>query len=91
MEYVMSLSGVYTSPPSKVIGLLSGFLSRLPLPRLVHFLDMILPQMVPVKSLPVVLALATSWKSGVEATTMWLNCRARSAIYTGLELALPMF
>lgn len=46
-----------------------GFLSRLPLPRLVHFLDMILPQMVPVKSLPVVLALATSWKSGVEATT----------------------
>ena len=32
------------------MGLLSGFLSRLPLPRVVHFLDMILPQMVPVKS-----------------------------------------
>ena len=35
----------------EVTGLLSGFLRPLPLPRLVHFLDMILPQMVPVKSL----------------------------------------
>ena len=30
--------------------LLADFLQRLPLPRLVHFLDMILPQMVPVQS-----------------------------------------
>ena len=42
--------GGNSSPPPEVTGLLSGFLRRLPLPRLVHFLDMILPQMVPVKS-----------------------------------------
>ena len=42
--------GGNSSPPLEVTGLLSGFLRRLPLPRLVHFLDMILPQMVPVKS-----------------------------------------
>ena len=41
--------GGNSSPPPEVTGLLSGFLRRLPLPRLVHFLDMILPQ-VPVKS-----------------------------------------
>ena len=37
------------SPP-EVVNLLTSFLRRLPLPRLVNFLDMILPQMVPVKS-----------------------------------------
>ena len=42
--------GGNSSPPPEVTGLLSGFLRRLALPRLVHFLDMILPQMVPVKS-----------------------------------------
>ena len=42
--------GGNSSPPPEVTGLLSGFLRRLPLPRLVHFLDMIVPQMVPVKS-----------------------------------------
>ena len=42
--------GGNSSPPPEVSGLLRGFLRRLPLPRLVHFLDMILPQMVPVKS-----------------------------------------
>ena len=42
--------GGNSSPPPEVAGLLSGFLRRLPLPRLVHFLDMILPQLVPVKS-----------------------------------------
>lgn len=36
--------------PQAVTGLLGNFLQRLPLPRLVHFLDMILPQLVPVKS-----------------------------------------
>ena len=41
--------GGTTSPPPQVTGLLSGFLRRLPLPRLVHFLDLILPQLVPVK------------------------------------------
>ena len=41
--------GGNSSPPPEVTGLLSGFLRRFPLPRLVHFLDMILPQ-VPVKS-----------------------------------------
>ena len=41
--------GGNSSPPPEVTGLLRGFLRRLPLPRLVHFLDMILPQ-VPVKS-----------------------------------------
>ena len=34
----------------KVCYLMAAFLQRLPLPRLVHFLDMILPQMVPVQS-----------------------------------------
>ena len=43
------VGGNSPSPP-EVVGLLSDFLRRLPLPRLVHFLDMILPQMVPVKS-----------------------------------------
>ena len=36
--------------PSVVVKLMTSFLQRLPLPRLVHFLDMILPQLVPVKS-----------------------------------------
>ena len=35
---------------STVCRLLADFLQRLPLPRLVHFWDMILPQMVPVQS-----------------------------------------
>lgn len=43
------VGGNSPSPP-EVVGLIAGFLQRLPLPRLVHFLDMILPQMVPVKS-----------------------------------------
>ena len=34
----------------EVCRLMVSFLQRLPLPRLVHFLDMILPQMVPVQS-----------------------------------------
>lgn len=38
------------SAPQVVVNLMTGFLQRLPLPRLVHFLDMILPQLVPVKS-----------------------------------------
>ena len=37
-------------PTEEVCRLLADFLQRLPLPRLVHFLDMILPQMVPVQS-----------------------------------------
>ena len=37
-------------PTEEVCRLLVDFLQRLPLPRLVHFLDMILPQMVPVQS-----------------------------------------
>lgn len=42
--------GGNTPAPQAVTGLLGNFLQRLPLPRLVHFLDMILPQLVPVKS-----------------------------------------
>ena len=37
-------------PTEEVCRLMAAFLQRLPLPRLVHFLDMILPQMVPVQS-----------------------------------------
>ena len=36
--------------PTEVCRLMASFSQRLPLPRLVHFLDMILPQMVPVQS-----------------------------------------
>ena len=36
--------------PALVINLIRGFLQRLPLPRLLHFLDLVLPQMVPVSS-----------------------------------------
>ena len=39
-----------TCPTEEVCRLMAAFLQRLPLPRLVHFLDMILPQMVPVQS-----------------------------------------
>ena len=42
--------GGTTRPTEEVCRLLAEFLQRLPLPRLVHFLDMILPQMVPVQS-----------------------------------------
>ena len=38
-------------PTEEVCRLLADFLQRLPLPRLVHFLDMILPQMDPLASL----------------------------------------
>ena len=37
-------------PMEEVCLLMVSFLQRLPLPRLVHFLDMVLPQMVPVQS-----------------------------------------
>ena len=36
--------------PAVVVRLIRGFLQRLPLPRLLHFLDLVLPQMVPVLS-----------------------------------------
>ena len=42
--------GGNTCPTEEVGRLMVSFLQRLPLPRLVHFLDMILPQMVPVQS-----------------------------------------
>ena len=42
--------GGTTCPTEEVCRLMASFLQRLPLPRLVHFLDMILPQMVPVQS-----------------------------------------
>ena len=42
--------GGNTCPTEEVCRLMVSFLQRLPLPRLVHFLDMILPQMVPVQS-----------------------------------------
>ena len=42
--------GGNTCPAEEVCRLMVSFLQRLPLPRLVHFLDMILPQMVPVQS-----------------------------------------
>ena len=35
-------------PPAVVVNLIQGFLKRLPLPRLLHFVDLVLPQMVPV-------------------------------------------
>ena len=38
--------GGTTCPTEEVCCLMAAFLQRLPLPRLVHFLDMILPQMV---------------------------------------------
>ena len=37
-------------PPAVVVILIQGFLKRLPLPRLLHFVDLVLPQMVPVCS-----------------------------------------
>ena len=42
--------GGTTCPTEEVCCLMAAFLQRLPLHRLVHFLDMILPQMVPVQS-----------------------------------------
>ena len=42
--------GGNTCPTEEVGCLMVSFLQRLPLPRLIHFLDMILPQMVPVQS-----------------------------------------
>ena len=42
--------GGTTCPTEEVCCLMASFLQRFPLPRLVHFLDMILPQMVPVQS-----------------------------------------
>ena len=36
--------------PAVVVRLIRGFLQRLPLPRLLRFLDLVLPQMVPVCS-----------------------------------------
>ena len=42
--------GGATCPTEEVCRLMASFLQRLPLPRLVHFLDMVLPQMVPVQS-----------------------------------------
>ena len=42
--------GGNTCPTEEVCRLMVSFLQRLPLPRLVHFLDMILSQMVPVQS-----------------------------------------
>ena len=42
--------GGNTCPTEEVCRLMASFLQRLPLPRLIHFLDMILPQMVPVQS-----------------------------------------
>ena len=42
--------GGATCPTEEVCRLMAAFLQRLPLHRLVHFLDMILPQMVPVQS-----------------------------------------
>ena len=42
--------GGNTCATEEVCRLMASFLQRLPLPRLVHFLDMILPQMVPVQS-----------------------------------------
>ena len=42
--------GGNTCPTEEVCRLMVSFLQRLPLPRLVHFLDMIPPQMVPVQS-----------------------------------------
>ena len=37
-------------PPAVVVNLIRGFLQRLPLPRLLHFVDVVFPQMVPVCS-----------------------------------------
>ena len=34
-----------TQPPAVVVNLIRGFLQRLPLPRLLHFVDLVLPQM----------------------------------------------
>ena len=36
--------------PAVIVRLIRGFLQRLLLPRLLHFLDLVLPQMVPVCS-----------------------------------------
>ena len=38
------------NPPVVVTNLIRSFLQRLPLPRLLHFVDLVLPQMVPVCS-----------------------------------------
>ena len=38
------------NPPQIVAALIKGFLQRLPLPRRLHFVDLVLPQMVPVNS-----------------------------------------
>ena len=38
------------NPPQIVVGLIKSFLQRVPLPRLLHFVDVVLPQMVPVSS-----------------------------------------
>ena len=38
------------NPPAIVVQLMTLFLQRLPLPRLVHFIDLVLPQMVPAAS-----------------------------------------
>ena len=45
----IAIGGRAPAPP-EVVALMTGFLQRLPLPRLVHFVDMILLQLVPVKS-----------------------------------------
>ena len=47
---ICGVTGGHTCPTEEVGWLMVSFLQRLPLPRLVHFLDMILPQMVPVQS-----------------------------------------
>ena len=38
------------NPPQIVVNLMKNFLQRLPLPRLIHFIDLVLPQIVPVCS-----------------------------------------
>ena len=38
------------NPPQIVVGLIKSFLQRHPLPRLLHFVDLVLPRMVPVSS-----------------------------------------
>ena len=38
------------NPPQIVAALIKGLLQRLPLPRLLHFVDLVLPQIIPVNS-----------------------------------------
>ena len=38
------------NPPQVIVDLIRSFLQRLPLPRLLHFVDLVLPQLVPVCS-----------------------------------------